>query len=484
MRIRTLVLLAALVTAAFVAGLGYGRWSRPQSPPGAVPAQKAEYFCPMHPHVRSDKPGNCPICGMKLAAASREETQPASAAGAEGYFCPMHPSVRSGKPGDCPICGMKLIPAQPAESQGQDSAGLPPGAFRIPPEKQQLIGVTYDTVQWTSDSRTFRATGSVTVDETRVAKVQTRIEGWIDQVYADFTGKRIEKGQPLLSIYSPEMLASQQEYLLALRGKEVMAGSPLASSRAHGDALIAASRRRLELLELNEAQIEEITRTRKPLTTVTLYSPVSGVVMERKAFPKQRVTPDTELYTVADLSQVWIMAEVFENEAAMVRTGMSARVSSAYGGRTFSGRVSHIQPQVDPETRTVKLRIEAANPDGALKPGMFVDIDFHAALGRRLTVPDEAVLDTGLRKTVFVDRGNGFLEPRAVTAGERAGGRIEIVSGLKAGERVVSSGAFLIDSESQLKSASSGMARPGGSAGVEESKPSAPPPAHTGHKHD
>jgi RND family efflux transporter MFP subunit len=482
MRTGTVMLLAALMAAAFVAGLGYERWRGTKSPPITV-AKKAAYFCPMHPHVRSEKPGNCPICGMKLVAANQEDAPP-SAAEPEGYFCPMHPNVRSDKPGDCPICGMKLVPVQPTESPGQDTADLPPGTVRVPPEKQQLIGVTYDTVQWTGGSKSFRATGSVAVDETRIAKVQTRIEGWIDRVYADFTGKHIEKGQPLLSIYSPEMLASQQEYLLALRSREVMAASPLASSREHGDALIAASRRRLELFELSEAQIEEITRTRKPLTNVTIYSPIRGVVMERKAFPNQRITPDTELYTVADLSQVWIMAEVFENEAAMVRTGMPARISAAYGGRVIAGRVSHIQPQVDPETRTVKLRIEAANPEEALKPGMFVDVDFQIALGQRLTVPAEAVLDGGLRQTVFVDRGNGFLEPRAVTTGDRSNGRIEIVSGLKAGERVVASGAFLIDSESQLKSALSGMGRPGDAATLPPSTPPTPPSAQTGHKHD
>lgn len=485
-------LIAALVLAAvaFAAGLGYGRWYEHRHTASAPVAEKkakvASYTCPMHPHIRSDHPGDCPICGMKLVPANGPDSAqgPAQAAKPDGFFCPMHPHIRSDHPGDCPICGMKLVPAEATDSGQAELTDLPPGTVRITPEKQQLIGVTYDTVQVTGGSKSFRAVGKVAVDETRIAKVQTRIEGWIDRVHVDFTGKRIEKGQPLLTIYSPEMLASQQEYLLALRSKEILAGSPLASNRGHGDSLIAASRRRLELFDLSEAQIDEVARTGKPITNITLYSPISGFVMERKAFPKQRITPDSELYTVVDLSHVWIMAEVFENESALVRTGMAARVSLAHGAQTITGRVDHIQPQVDPETRTVKLRIEADNANGHLKPEMFVDVDFQIALGQRLTVPSDAVLDSGLRKTVFVDRGNGFLEPRQVTTGEHANGRIEILSGLKAGERIVTSGNFLIDSESQLKAAASGMVRP--AEGRAETEPATPPArsGHAGHKHD
>jgi RND family efflux transporter MFP subunit len=181
--------------------------------------------------------------------------------------------------------------------------------------------------------------------------------------------------------------------------------------------------------------------------------------MERKAFPKQRITPDTELYVIVDLSKVWIMADVFQNEAPMIREGLPARVALSYGGgQAFSARVGYIQPQVDPMTRTLKVRLEADNPVLALKPDMFVDVDFQVAMPRRLVVPAEAVLDTGLTKTVFVDRGNGYLEPRQVETGEQIGDRVEITKGLKAGERIVTSGNFLIDSESQLKSAAGGMA--------------------------
>jgi RND family efflux transporter MFP subunit len=279
-------------------------------------------------------------------------------------------------------------------------------------------------------------------------------------------------------MYSPEMLASQREYLLALRSRDIMKGSPLPDSQQQSDSLIAASRKRLELFSLSEAQIEEITRTQQPLTNITIYSPISGYVMMRNAFPKQRITPETELYTVVDLSRVWIMADVFENEASMIRVGMPARVNLSYGsGRKINGRVSYIQPQVDPTTRTLKVRIEADNPDMILKPDMFVDVDFSISIPARMTVPAEAVLDTGLKKTVFVDRGNGYLEPRQVEIGERIGDRIEITKGLASKERVVISGNFLIDSESQLKSSAAGMSgHQHGSAGSsgKSSTPSKP----------
>jgi RND family efflux transporter MFP subunit len=212
------------------------------------------------------------------------------------------------------------------------------------------------------------------------------------------------------------------------------------------------------LFSLSEAQIQEITRTQQPLTNITVYSPISGYVMMRNAFPKQRIMPETELYTIVDLSKVWIMADVFENEASMIQVGMPARMNLSYaGGQKINGRVGYIQPQVDPTTRTLKVRIEADNPKMVLKPDMFVDVEFNVSMPARMTVPIEAVLDTGLKQTVFVDRGNGYLEPRQVEIGERLGDRIEITKGLAPGEHIVVSGNFLIDSESQLKSSAAGM---------------------------
>lgn len=488
MKSSRLILFTALVAVGILIGFGYGRWYGPRQ--GAAISKQAGkpagYHCPMHPHYRSDKPGDCPICGMKLVpdeAGEHAGPGPAEAA-ATGkilyYHDPKAPDFKSDKPGINPETGNDLEPVY-----ADEASAMPMGTIRVSPEKQQLIGVKYGEATSAAGLHTFRAVGKVGLDETRVAKVQTKIDGWVDKVYVDFTGKLVEKGQPLLTLYSPEMLASQEEYLLAIRGREVMKGSPLAGSQQQSESLVEAARKRLELWDLSEAQIDEITRTGKAMKNVTLHAPIGGYVMARNAFPKQRITSDTELYTVADLSRVWIMADVFENETPMIRVGMPVKVSLSYGGRrTLRGRVDYIQPQVDMTTRTLKVRIEAENPGMLLKPEMFVDVEFQVGMPSRVTVPSEAVLNTGLKQTVFVDRGNGYLEPRQVQIGERIGDRVEIKQGLRAGERVVTSGNFLIDSESQLKAAASGMAghqHGGGSAKPPESKT---PAAAGEHKHD
>ncbi|HUR33017.1 MAG TPA: efflux RND transporter periplasmic adaptor subunit [Vicinamibacterales bacterium] len=386
------------------------------------------------------------------------------------YVDPMHPAYTSDSPGIAPDCGMALEPVykdgggdggSDAARPSGSGASRPDSAIRIAPERQQLIGVTFATAEWDESARGLRTVGKVTYDETRVAHVHPRIEGWIEKVFVDFTGDLVKKGQPMLTVYSPEMLASQQELLLAVRARDLLAANPLASASRHGESLLDAARRRLLLWDLSPEQIQQVLDTGEPVHSVTLHAPASGFVLERAAFPNQKVTPDSDLYTIADLSRIWIMADVFESDIAGVHVGTQAYLSFPYPGATPVGaRVTYIQPQVDPTTRTVKVRLEAPNASIALKPEMFVNVEFGLAAAKRLTVPADAVLDSGERQTVFVDLGEGYLEPRPVVAGERTGNRIAIVSGLRPGERVVASGTFLVDSESQLRAAARTMGGP------------------------
>ena len=419
-----------LIAAAFAGGYVYARWFGKAAVAGA-PARKILYWVdPMHPQYKSDKPGIAPDCGMNL---------------------------------------------EPVYADTAPAAALPPGAVQITPEKQQLIGVRSSTAEYETVTDTIRAAARVTLDETRISKVQSRLEGWIDKVFADFIGRQVHKGDPLLTIYSPEALATEQEYLLALRAQRNMSGNPLHEMVESTDNLVAAARKRLELFDIGRRQLDEIVSTGQPIENLTLEAPFSGFVMERNAFPKQHVTPETVLYTVADLSTVWVIADVYEYEAAAVRLNQPATLTLAYApGRVFRGRVSYILPQVDPATRTLKVRLAFDNPGFALKPDMYGEVQFQTGGARRLVVPQSAVLNSGDRQVVFLDRGNGAFEPRDVKTGVQSGDRIEILSGLQPGERIVTSGNFLIDSESQLKAAAGMAGMPGmagGAIGTPQGKP-------------
>ncbi len=419
---------------------------------------------PMHPAYKSAKPGVAPDCGMKLVPVYAGGGSPLSIpAGAERkvlyYRDPKDAGYKSQRPGSNPKTGNPLEPVYAG-----DLSAMPVGTVQITPERRQLIGITYGQVESGGGSRTIRAVGMVAFDETRIQHVHTRIDGWIDKVFVDYVGQLVAKGQPLLTLYSPEMLASQRELLLAVKAKDTMKNNPLPAAYDQSESLLQAARRRLELWDLSDAQIDRVLKTGQPIENITLYSPAGGYVTVRNAFPQLKVMPDTELYTIVDLSRVWIVADLFEYEAPNIHVGETARVSiQAVPGRTFSARVNYIQPQVDSTTRTLKVRLDMDNPGLTLKPDMYADVEFREYLPVELTVPSEAVLDSGERKTVFVDRGNGYFEPRLVTTGERGGDRVQILSGLSVGERVVTSGNFLIDSESQLKAAAAGM---GGMSGM------------------
>lgn len=353
---------------------------------------------------------------------------------------------------------------------------MPETAFAISPEKQQLIGVQYGTVEYQTISKSLRAVGKVAFDETKMSRINPKFEGWIENVYVDFTGKLVRKGQPLLSIYSPDLVSTQEEYLLAIKGRRQLGESPFPEAVNFSESLAKSARRRLELWDISEAQIRELEKRGTPTRTMTLYAPTSGFVTTRNAFPRQRVTPDTELYAIADLSTVWVIADIYEFEAADIKMGQPATVTiSSYPGREFQGKITYIFPQVDNATRTLKVRVELANKNFALKPDMYADVVLTMSYGTRLVVPQEAVMDSGSEQLVYVSLKDGYFEPRKVQVGTKVDNKIIILAGLTEGERVVTSGNFLVDSESKLKSAAGGMGMPGmdhgGSKSGEKSSP-------------
>ncbi len=486
MKFLKFVLVLALAAAAF--GGGYLVRARSSASASKAGERRILYYVdPMHPAYKSDKPGTAPDCGMALEPVYADEpgVPPPAERKVLFYRDPKVPSYAAHTPGVNPETGNTLEPvyAAPAET-------LPPGTVRIPPERQQLIGVKFATVTLESGGRTLRTVGKVAVDETRIAHVHPRFEGWIEKVNVDFTGQLVHRGQTMVTVYSPEMLASQQELLLARKARDLMTANPLPGASSHGDSLFAAAKQRLQLWGLSDAQIEQVLRTGEPIRSITLSAPATGFITERNAFPNQKVTPDSDLYTIADLSRVWIVADVYEADVAAIHVGQVATVTLPYGpdSAARSAKVSYIQPQVDPATRTIRVRLELSNPGMILKPDMFVNAEFVLPGTERLTVPTDAVLDAGDRQTVFVDRGNGYLEPRAVQIGQRLGDRVTITSGLADGERVVASGTFLVDSESQLRAAAATLGVPAGhqhgsASPVTPSKP-APAPKPEEHRHD
>jgi membrane fusion protein, copper/silver efflux system len=371
------------------------------------------------------------------------------------YQDPMHPWYRSDKPGIAPDCGMKLVPVYASDVP---AGALPPGGILISPTRQQLMGVTSAPAQFRTIDRVIHATGEVAIDETRISNVSTKVSGWVQKVFVDSTFQHVTKGEPLFTVYSPDLLAAEQEYLLALKACKMLGQSSLVEVSADGASLLEAARLKLSLLDVTADQTRDLEVTGKPQREVTIFSPAVGHVFERKVFPNQYVTPEAELYKIVDHTSMWIYAEVYESDIAYVSEGQQAVVTAeAFPGQRLTGRVSFVEPHMMEETRTERVRMEFPNPDLKLEPGMFVNVELHRGLGRRLTVPVDAVLDSGTHQRVFIDRGKGVFEPRTVTVGARSGDYAVILSGLRAGEHVVTRANFLIDSESNLRESIEGM---------------------------
>lgn len=327
----------------------------------------------------------------------------------------------------------------------------------IPIEKQQLIGVKTVEVSVRPLQKIVRTVGRIEYDEKRLATVNTKFEGWIEKLHVDYTGKYVKKGEQLVEIYSPELYATQREFLNTLKWsrkehseyRDKTVGDML--SRDSG-VILEAAKQRLRLWDITEEQIRMIEETGMPIKTLTLYSPVNGYVVQKMALQGMRVMPGEKLFDIADLSTIWIIADIYEYELPMIKTGQTARIGLSYfPGREFSSKIDYVYPALSGDTRTAKVRFSIPNPGGQLKPQMFTNVEIKIDMGKKLAIPEDAVIDTGIRQIVYVDKGEGYFEPREVTLGLRAEGMVEVLKGLKAKERIASAANFLIDSEARLK---------------------------------
>ena len=356
------------------------------------------------------------------------------------------------------------VAAEPNARAAAQETQLTP--IQLTPQRMQSIGVRFGTVAYKTVSDEIRVTGNVDADETRISYVQVRFPGWIRKVYADATYRYVRKGQSLFTIYSPDLVATEQEYLLARQNQQQLSSSTVAGVSAGAASLANAAEERLAQWEVPQEEIFKLESTGKVITDLTFNAPASGYITEKNVLPNMYVQPDTKLYTVADLSTVWVNAQVFQPDIGKIKPGDGAQITvDAYPGKTFSGRVDQILPQVDANTRTVRVRLVLANPQLKLKPGMYVNVVLKVSLGQQLVVPASAVLQSGTSQVVFVNRGDGNLEPRQVMTGARVGDEFIVTKGLKPSESIVTSANFLIDSESQLQAAAGGYVPPPPGAG-------------------
>lgn len=357
------------------------------------------------------------------------------------YTCSMHPSVRNVEPGSCPICSMALVPVSRRE--------IASGEIVLDGGRRQQIGVTTARAELRPLTVPVRAVGQVTYDQTRLTEVTLKVGGWIGELYADRLGQPVRQGEPLFTLYSPELFEAQREYLAAFASQRM---ARMVGSSASRDYLVEARRQRLRLWDLGPDQIKRLEASRAPLELLPILSPASGHVIEKNVIAGAAVEPGMALLRIAGLDRVWVEAEVYESELALLAAGNPATVTLPYlPGRSFRGRIAFVYPWLDAATRTGRVRIELGNPGLVLKPEMYAEVLFERALGKRLAVPEEAILYAGDRRYVFLDLGAGRLRPQAVTLGLWAGEWVEILDGLAPGDLVVTSGNFLIAAEARLK---------------------------------
>ncbi|MBK7583257.1 MAG: efflux RND transporter periplasmic adaptor subunit [Myxococcales bacterium] len=468
------LILVALLSAAVAGVGGYFIAHRPHASDASDDATTAQYQCPMHPTIVQDHPGDCPICGMKLV-----KMGPAGSAAASGnktikfYRSPMDPKQTSPVPRKDEM-GMDFIPVYADDDVANDAPSVEGLAtVDIDPSRQQLIGLKTVAVTRGKVSGSFRTVGRVATDETRVRHVNVKVPVYVERVYVDFVGKPVRKGAALFTGYSPELLAAQEEYRIALSTRKSQGAASAFSVDSAG--LIAASRRKLELWDVPKSAIRRLEQEGKPLKTLTFHSPIAGVVIKKDVVEGMKLDEGAMPYEIADLSRVWVLADIYESDLHRVKLGMQAKLTlKAYPNRVFEGSATFLDPVLDPVTRTVKLRLEFANANGDLKPAMFGEVVLENAERDGLRIPEDAVIDSGSRKVVFVALQAGRFEPRQVSLGDSDGSGVEVLSGLTEGEKVVVRANFLVDSESRLRASLAALSAPAATASVAPMPSAAP----------
>ncbi len=400
------------------------------------------------------------------------------------YTCAMHPFIIKDKPGTCPICGMELLKKIDGAAGGgvqtaeQKQLAEMLGHVSMSANQRIMANVATVAAKQATLNKEINAVGIVQFDQSRQAKVTAWIAGRIDKLNVNTVGAYVSTDKPVAEIYSPDLLATQQEYLLAVKSREQLKDSPIPSISQNGEGLVASAKQRLMLYGVKESQIAELEKAGKPNIRLPIYTPLSGVVIEKMVQQGQYVNTGEVLFNIADLSRVWVEIDVFENEVPYVRVGQQVEIRSAVEhGAIFNGRISFVYPFHDPKTHTVKARVEMPNPGYRLKPDMFVNAIIRVPLVKGIVVPVTAVIDTGKRQLVWVEMSPGMFEPREVQVGERIDDKVQILSGIKAGDKVAVSGSYLIDSESQLKGGSQDHSQHTGGAKPEMKGQTSVPPA-------
>jgi len=472
MKIKTLaVSIGAIATGAALFLLGQvtaGSGTADIVPHEAHAEEARQYTCGMHPFIIENQPGDCPICGMKLTPLKTAAAPAGGDRAVKYWVAPMDPSYISDKPGKSPM-GMDLVPVYEGESVvGQ--------IINIDPATRQNMGVRTEKAKRRDLGRAIRTVGVVSYEEPRQYSVNSKIEGWIERLHVNQTGGFVKKGAPMLEIYSPALVAAQEEYLLAVAGLRTLGDSPAPDVADGAGRLVASAKKRLAYWDISDEQIEKIEAKGEADKTLTLYAPYDGVVTAKMVREGMFVTAGMELFTIADISTVWVYADIYEYELPRVARGQAVTIELPYReGETMRGVIDTVYPYVEPATRTVKARVSLDNRDYALKPDMYVNVRIQAEARRGvLAIPAEAVINSGETKTVFVERGEGRFEPRLVKTGLQSGdGYVEIIQGVLEGEAVVTSAQFMLDSESALRTAIRKMLEPkepekGADSGIED----------------